>query len=132
MISGTVKSEGSFSPALNGEFIGQGNDYIYVDPDGKHLRLNAHGVIKTTDDATIYLNYTGVVDVTPELTAILGGQSESTVTPFGNSFTHMTFETGEEKYASLENGVWVAAGHFIYEKGSPTIVEYKVSKVTHK
>ncbi|OAX77808.1 hypothetical protein ACJ72_07890, partial [Emergomyces africanus] len=40
--------------------------------------------------------------------------------------------TGDEKYASLETGVWVAAGHFIYEKGNPPIVEYKVSKVVHK
>ncbi|OAX82962.1 hypothetical protein ACJ72_02680 [Emergomyces africanus] len=46
MISGNIKSESTFSPALNGEFVGQGNDYIHVDPDGKHLRLNAHGVIK--------------------------------------------------------------------------------------
>ncbi|KKZ65534.1 hypothetical protein EMCG_08607 [[Emmonsia] crescens] len=132
MIAGNVKSESSFSPALNGEFIGQGNDYIHVDPDGKHLRLNAHGVIKTSDDATVYLNYTGIVEMTPILGAILSGKSESTVTPFGNSFIHLTFETGDEKYASLETSVWVAAGHFIYEKGNPPIVEYKVSKVTHK
>ncbi|EEH17883.2 hypothetical protein PABG_00446 [Paracoccidioides brasiliensis Pb03] len=132
MISGTVKSENNFTPVFNGEFVGQGNDYIYVDPDGKHLRLNAHGVIKTTDDATVYLNYTGIVDMTPALSSILSGESESTVTPFGNSFTHLTFQTGDEKYASLETGVWVAAGHFIYMKGNPTIVEYKVSKVTYK
>ncbi|PGH01343.1 hypothetical protein GX51_05274 [Blastomyces parvus] len=132
MIAGTVKSESTFSPALNGELVGNGNDYIHVDPDGKHLRLDAHGVIKTTDDATIYLNYIGIVDMTPSLEGILSGNSESMVTPFGNSFIHLTFETGDAKYASLETGVWVAAGHFIYEKGNPPIVEYKVSRVTHK
>jgi hypothetical protein len=29
----------------------------------------------------------------------------------------------------LENGVFVGAGHFIYNKGELPIVEYKISKV---
>ncbi|EER42319.1 hypothetical protein HCDG_03778 [Histoplasma capsulatum H143] len=132
MISGNIESESTFSPALSGEFVGQGNDYIHVDPDGEHLRLDAHGVIKTRDDVTIYLNYTGIVDMTPAVEAIMSGESESMVTSFGNSFIHLTFETGDEKYASLETGVWVGGGHFIYEKGEAPIVEYKVSKVTFK
>ena len=33
----------------------------------------------------IYLNYTGIVDITPELGAILGGSPEAKTTGFGNS-----------------------------------------------
>lgn len=33
----------------------------------------------------IYLNYTGIVDITPELGAILGGSPDAKTTPFGNS-----------------------------------------------
>lgn len=46
MVGGTVKSEPGFSPAFNGEFVGQGNDFIHMDPDEKRLRLDARGVIK--------------------------------------------------------------------------------------
>ena len=46
MTSGTIKSEPGFSPALDSEFIGTGNDYIRNDVDGKHMRLDAHGVVK--------------------------------------------------------------------------------------
>lgn len=46
MKSGTIKSAPNFSPAIDAEFVGVGNDYIHVDPDNKHLRLNAHGVLK--------------------------------------------------------------------------------------
>jgi hypothetical protein len=46
MVGGNVKSEPGFSPAFNGEFVGSGNDYIHLDPDGKRLRLNAHAVVK--------------------------------------------------------------------------------------
>lgn len=46
MIGGTVKSEPGFSPAFNGEFVGQGADYIHMDPDEKRMRLDARGVVK--------------------------------------------------------------------------------------
>ena len=46
MTGGTVKSESGFSPAIDAEFFGTGADYIHNDPDGKRMRLNAHGVLK--------------------------------------------------------------------------------------
>ena len=46
MTGGTVVSESSFSPALNAKLKGTGNDYIHNDPDGKRMRLNAHGVLE--------------------------------------------------------------------------------------
>lgn len=46
MTGGTVKSESGFSPAIDAEFVGTGADYIHNDPDGKRMRLNAHGVLK--------------------------------------------------------------------------------------
>ncbi|KAF3392930.1 hypothetical protein DPV78_009700 [Talaromyces pinophilus] len=52
MVGGTVISESGFTPALDAKFEGTGNDYIRNDPDGKRMRLNAHGVVKTHDDAT--------------------------------------------------------------------------------
>lgn len=46
MTGGTLKSEPGFSPAIDAEFVGMGNDYIRGDPSGKHIRLDAHGVVK--------------------------------------------------------------------------------------
>lgn len=53
MTGGTVVSAPSFSPALDAEFIGTGADYIHNDPSGKHMRLNAHGVIKYADSRSV-------------------------------------------------------------------------------
>jgi RNA polymerase I-specific transcription initiation factor RRN6 len=51
----------------------------------------------------------------------------------GDSFVNFTFETGSEKYAELQNGTYVAAGHFVKGEGEEgTVVEYKVSKVVYK
>jgi Protein of unknown function (DUF3237) len=95
----------------------------------------------------IYLKYYGVIDITPELSAILGGSQQSKTTDFGNSCTkhqsgvpslllttliviHVTFESGSERYKELETGVFVGAGRFVIETDRPGVgVEYKISKV---
>lgn len=41
----------------------------------------------------------------------------------------MKMQTGDQRYKALENSVFVGQGHFITEKGKPTIVEYTVSQV---
>ncbi|OOG00969.1 hypothetical protein ASPCADRAFT_202819 [Aspergillus carbonarius ITEM 5010] len=130
MTGGTVKSEPGFSPALDAEFVGVGNDYIHADPDGKHLRLDAHGVLKPKDgEDLIYLNYTGICTLLPEVQAVFAGTSPGGSTPFNTAFTHITFETGSERYKELETRVFVAQGRFNVEKGKPTVVEYHVSQV---
>jgi RNA polymerase I-specific transcription initiation factor RRN6 len=50
----------------------------------------------------------------------------------GDSFVNFSFETGSERYAELQNGIFVAAGHFVKEGKEGTVVEYKVSKVVYK
>ena len=103
----------------------------------------------------VYLNYTGIVDITPELGAILAQKPDAKSTEFGNScrfpsigysvlaislprwccfltillVIEMRFETGDEKLKSLETGTFVGAGRFKVEQGKPVVVEYKLSKV---
>ncbi|KAL2871970.1 DUF3237 domain-containing protein [Aspergillus lucknowensis] len=131
MTGGTLKSAEGFTPAIDAEFVGVGNDYIHADPDGKHLRLDAHGVVKTKDEALIYVKYSGVVTLTDAERAIFTGQAGDLSTPFGNSFIHVTFETGDERYKELENRVFVGQGRFIAEKGKPVVVDYRVGQVVH-
>jgi len=85
MTGGSVKSESNFSPSIDAEWVGTGNDYIHNDPDGKAMRLNAHAVVKDKSGAAVYLHYTGVVNITPALGAILGGSPEAKSTEFGDS-----------------------------------------------
>ena len=46
MTGGKLKSAPGFTPSIDSEFVSVGNDYIKTDGDGKHVRLNAHGVVK--------------------------------------------------------------------------------------
>lgn len=129
MTGGTLKTAPGYSLNIDSEFVGVGNDYIKADGDGEHVRLNAHGVLKTHDGALLYLSYTGIVALGPAEKAVFSGTAENGATAYGNSFTHFVFETGDQRYKALENSVFVGQGHFITEKGKPTIVEYTVSQV---
>jgi len=128
MTSGTVKSEPGFSPALDAEFIGTGYDYIRQDPSGKHMRLDVRSQLKNKDGSLLSLYYTGVIEVTPAIGAVLSGSPDAKTTPFGDAITHVSFETGSESLKELETGTFVSSGHFVVETGK-LAVEYKVSKV---
>jgi len=128
MTGGSVKSEPNFSPSVDCEWIGTGNDYIHNDPDGKNMRLDAHAVVKDKSGSYVYIHYSGVVEITPELKLILGGKEEAKTTEFGHSFVEMRFEIGEEKLKGLELGTFVGAGRFVVEKDKPVVVEYRVSQ----
>lgn len=81
----TVQSEPGFSPDIDAKLQGTANDYIHNDSDNKHMRLNAHGQVKDKSGGMLYLNYTGVVRISPELDAILTGKEGAKSTEFGDS-----------------------------------------------
>lgn len=55
MTGGTITPAPGFSPALDADFVGTGNDYIHMDPDNGRMRLDAHGVVKYV--AGMYIIY---------------------------------------------------------------------------
>jgi len=77
----------------------------------------------------IYLKYNGIIDITPDLSAILSGRPDAKSTDFGDAFIHLVFETGSETYRALETGVYVGAGRFVAGKDRPFFVEYKVCRI---
>jgi RNA polymerase I-specific transcription initiation factor RRN6 len=77
--------------------------------------------------------YKGTVALTSGVQAILSGAQDAKTTGYGDSFVNFTFETGNAAYKDLQNGTYVAAGHFVKEQGQQgVIVEYKVSKVVYQ
>ncbi|KAF2027666.1 hypothetical protein EK21DRAFT_102370 [Setomelanomma holmii] len=131
MVSGTVKSEEGFEPKLDAELHGVGYDYIHNDASGSHMRLDVRSQVKNNDGTVFAMYYKGTVALTAGVKAILGGSPDAKTTEYGDSFVGFSFETGSEKYKDLENGTYVAAGHFVTnEEGvDGVVVEYKVSKV---
>jgi Protein of unknown function (DUF3237) len=87
-----VRAEsGTFEgPAIRGTIQGPGGDWVCVRPDGTMV-LDVRLVLKTDDDALIYMTYAGI------------GK---------NGVLHTTprFETSTEKYAYLNDAVCISHG----------------------
>ncbi|MGH9008407.1 MAG: DUF3237 domain-containing protein [Acidimicrobiia bacterium] len=111
---------------LKGEIIGAGADWCLVGPDG-YGRLDVRATFKTHDDAVIYVQYLGILEVTPALMAVLGGGG--TPTEFGDQyfFTNPRCETADERYAWLNQTVLISQGRVV---PGPR-VEYKVFRVAN-
>jgi len=106
-----------------------GSDFLRQDPSGKLLRLEVYSVLKDQSGTMITYTYSGVLNRSPGVAKILEGSADAETTGFGDAFTHVLFETGDEKLRAMEEKVYVASGRFIIEEGKGPIVEYKISEV---
>ena len=126
--SGLFKSEPDYPIKVDAVFV-HGADYIKVDKDGKHARLEVQSILKAAQGSLRY-NYSGTVDLTGPGGKVLRAESDAATTDFGGIFGQPIFETGTEAFKALEGKTFVQSGRFIVEAGKPVVVEYKISEVT--
>lgn len=109
---------------LKGTFVGAGGDWLVVGSDG-YGRLDVRITLETVDGASIYFQYNGLVELTPQMTAILGGGAGST--EFGQQyfFTHPRLETSDERYAWVNTTMFLGQGRLV----AGPAVEYRVFRV---
>lgn len=62
-----------------------GSDFIRQDPSGKHVRLEVNSVLKDKSGAMISYKYSGIINVTPGVGAVLSGHPEAKTTEFGDA-----------------------------------------------
>ena len=95
-------------PRLTGKVLPSGGDWMLLGTDGVG-RLDVRFMLETTDEALIYMQFTGVLEVNDKITAAASGQHES---EFGDSYfvVQPRFETGDVRYAWLNRCVGLAEG----------------------
>ncbi len=96
-----------------------GGEFELVDNDGVY-RMDVRMVLRTHDDAHIYVQYFGVAEITAEAAQKLGA-GESLQFGEQHFFTQPRFETGDARYTWLNRVVGVAEGRM-----HPRAVEYLV------
>ena len=108
---------------INGNLLTGGGDWLLVGTDGWG-RLDVRGQLLTDDGAAIYISYFGVLEMNDKVQQAVGGGSG---TDYGDQYfrTNPRFETGDPRYAWLNQTVFVAEGRV-----RPGQVEYKVYRVT--
>lgn len=109
-------------PQIKGTLLPGGGDWPLMRSDGP-AEIDARFVIKTDDNELIYAYYRGIMVMSPEIAMRV--QSGEKVDPSEYYMrTTPIFETGSEKYAWLNQGIFVSVGTF--ELGR---VSYKVYKI---
>ncbi|KAK0734081.1 hypothetical protein B0T26DRAFT_746036 [Lasiosphaeria miniovina] len=127
--AGSIRAEAGYGIALDAVFA-HGADFIKMDPDGRHVRLEVQSVAKDgPTGAFVRFNYTGTIFLGGPGGKVLTGEPDAKTTDFGEAFTRVVFESGHPELAALQTKVYVSSGRFIVEPGKPVIVEYKISEV---
>ncbi|MGH7899760.1 MAG: DUF3237 domain-containing protein [Candidatus Binatia bacterium] len=117
---------GSFEgKRLKGKILTGGGDWLLAGPDG-FGRLDVRAQFVTDDGAALYLSYFGLLEMNPKVQGALGDPKIGT--DFGDHYfrTSPVFETGDPRYAWLNQTLFVAEGHIL----PGFTVEYKVYRVT--
>ncbi len=107
---------------LKGKVLTGGGDWLLSGADG-FSRLDVRAQFLTDDGAAIYLCYNGVIQMSERVANALasGGKTDYADQYFR---TAPRFETGDPRYAWLNQSVFVAEGRV-----GPGFVEYKVYRV---
>ena len=100
---------GEFSgPRLAGKVLPSGGDWMLMGQDGVG-RLDVRIMLETVDEALIYMQFTGVLEVNDLVIAAASGEREP---EFEDAYFVMQprFETGDGRYAWLNRSVGLSEG----------------------
>jgi len=109
---------------FEGSIVGAAGDWLLLGDDG-FGRLDVRVTIRTRDNAFIYVQYHGLIEITARIGAILGGDKAETA--FGDQyfFTNPRMETGNERWAWVNHTFFVGQGRLL---AGPR-VEYQVYRL---
>jgi len=109
---------------VKGDIIGAGADWLLLGEDG-FGRLDVRATMRTSDGALIYAQYTGLIEVTPQIGSIFSGEPGET--EFGGQyfFTNPRLETGDPRYSFQNHTFLIGQGRLV----TGPRVEYQVYKV---
>lgn len=95
-------------PRLAGNVLPSGGDWMLMGADGVG-RLDVRMMLETTDEALIYMQYSGVLEVNDRVVAAASGERPS---EYGDSYFVLQprFETGDIRYAWLNRCVGLGEG----------------------
>lgn len=109
---------------LKGRVLTGGGDWLRLAPDGLG-RLDVRAQFETDDGAVVYVQYDGILEMND---AVQQAMASASGTEFADQYfrTQPRFQTGDERYAWLNQSVFVAEGRVYPGFG----VEYRVYRVT--
>lgn len=112
----------AWGPRFNADVLPGGGDWLLIGSDG-FSRLDVRAQFRTDDGAAVYVQYQGLLELNEAVATALGTGAS---TGFDDQYFRTTprFETGDDRYAWLQQHVFVGQGHVV-----DGTVEYQVYRV---
>lgn len=112
---------------ISGTTAGDGSDWMLVGTDG-YVRMDARIQIKTTDGALICVHYFGPAEFNERLRNAMAA-GEATRFEEQRIRTHWLLESGDERYAWVNQCVMVGEGRFTPDAEGVAGFEHRVYRV---
>jgi hypothetical protein len=105
------------------KYFGGGGDWVVMGADG-FGRVDVRLQFETLDGALVYMQYAGLLEINP---AVLQAMTTGTGTDYEDQYfrTSPRLETGDERYAWMNQTLFLARGHVL----EGLRVEYEVYRV---
>ncbi len=111
---------GSFEgPRIRGEMLAGGGDWAIVRTDGV-IQVDVRATVQTHDGALIYAQYSGLIIIPPAMAPRVFAGEDVPLSEY-YFYTNPMFQTGDERYAWLNQVVAIGRGKVV-----PGGVEYRV------
>ena len=106
MTSGLIEG-----PRLKGRLLGSGSDWMLIGSDG-FTRMDVRIQIETEDRAILCVHYFGLAEANQKMTQAVAA---STPTEFSDQLicSHWLLETGDARYAWVNQAVFVGEGRLL-------------------
>ncbi|XXH00684.1 hypothetical protein Hte_007034 [Hypoxylon texense] len=115
--TGTIETIPGFEPAFKAKVV-FGADWLSLDPDGKHGRIDLRGIAQTDKGFAIDFRAAGVIKITPEIRKIVDMDPTMATIPFGAITASHTFLSADPELKVLESSVFCSNSRFVVsEKG---------------
>lgn len=97
---------------LKGEIVGASGDWVLVGADG-FARPDVRLTFKTVDGALIYVQFFGLVELTPAIMGVVNGGNRPT--NFGKQyiFVNPRMETGDPRYSWVNQTLFIGEGRVL-------------------
>ncbi len=115
-------------PRLNGKLLGSGGDWMLTCPDG-YMRMDVRVQIETNDGAVLCAHYFGPAESNETLKRAVGA---FTPTEFADQAirSHWVLETGDPRYAWVNQAVFVGQGRLLPAGPGQLGFEHRVYRVS--
>ncbi|KAJ0103977.1 hypothetical protein J7T55_010994 [Diaporthe amygdali] len=125
---GEIETVPGFEPAFKAKLTA-GADWLTVDADGQHARVDVRAIAKTDDDKIIDYRVEGIIKLVGPMLKVFTFQPDMATTPFGYATGNAILKASDESLRVLDSTKFVSNVRMVVTEEGKIMLENKSSQV---